>query len=85
MTRSLGVAPGQATLYEIIKNRLPVASALVEAEGVRLIPASLELSGADTEFAALPGKERLVAGALKGVTGADALIWIAHPTWAFLR
>ena len=84
MTRSLGVEPGGATLHDVITGRIPVDAALVQSEAVRLIPASMRLSGADTEFASRPGKERLVAQALSAVTGADVVIMDCPPNLGLL-
>jgi chromosome partitioning protein len=87
LTRSLGVEPGGTTLYEVVKGLSPLSEILAPVEGAQLVPASLELSGVDTEFAARPGKERLVAEALSGLsgqTGADALILDCPPNLGLL-
>lgn len=84
MTRSLGVEPESATLYELMKGQRSLEETLAEVEGARLVPASLELSGVDTEFATLPGKERLVAKALAGIQDADACILDCPPNLGLL-
>jgi len=84
LTRSLGLEPGPATLYQIMKGETPVHRAMAWAEGVRIIPASIELSGADTEFASLPGKERLVARALEDIADADVVILDCPPNLGLL-
>jgi len=84
MTRSFGVEPEAATLYELMKGQRTLAETLLDVEGVRLAPASMELSGVDTEFAAQPGKERLVANALAAVPDADACILDCPPNLGLL-
>lgn len=84
MTRSFGVEAETSTLYELMKGQGSLADALMEVEGVRLVPASMELSGVDTEFAAQPGKERLVAKALAHIPDADACILDCPPNLGLL-
>jgi chromosome partitioning protein len=96
LTRSLGAEPGGDALYELMKGSRTLRETLAPVEGAWLVPASLELSGADTEFATRPGKERLVAQALSplsGLTGlsagtdragADALILDCPPNLGLL-
>jgi chromosome partitioning protein len=84
LTMSLGLEPGPATLYQILKGASQVHEAMAWTEGVRIIPATLELSGADTEFASLPGKERLVARALEDIADADAVILDCPPNLGLL-
>jgi chromosome partitioning protein len=84
LTRSLGVEPGSATLYEALKGMIPAGAAMIPVEGTRLIPSSLALSALDTEFASVPGKERLLARALEGVGDADAVILDCPPNLGLL-
>jgi len=84
LTRAFGAHAARPGLHEALTGRAAAADVLVEAEGLRLLPASAELAGADTEFAALPGKERLLASALAGLPPADVCILDCPPNLGLL-
>lgn len=66
LTYSLGVKAHELdrAIYELIKGEATLADILIERAGVHLIPANLNLSGADLELAAMPGREYLLKEAL---------------------
>lgn len=84
LTRSLGVEPGEATLYQAVKGLISAEAAMTGVEGVRLIPSSMELSGFDTEFAVYPGKERLLSRAFSAIPDADVVILDCPPNLGLL-
>lgn len=77
---SLGVEaePGRTT-YEALKGEVGLIDILRGERGFKVAPSSLKLSGADSELAALPGKEKLLARAVAGLTGFDALLLDCPP------
>ena len=66
LTYSLGVKAHELdrAIYELIKGEAKLGNVLVKRAGVHLIPANLDLSGADLELAAMPGREYLLKEAL---------------------
>jgi len=84
LSRSFGADPSRSGLHEALAGRAAAADVLVEAEGLRLVPASPELAGADTEFASLPGKERLLARVLAALPPADVCILDCPPNLGLL-
>ena len=60
-TSGLGVVPGSGpTLYDALAGRLPASACLRDTgePGLRLLPASRHLAGAEVELATEPGRER---------------------------
>ncbi|GFK94099.1 Sporulation initiation inhibitor protein Soj [Fundidesulfovibrio magnetotacticus] len=84
LTRAFGADPGGPGLHEALSGSAPAADLLVQAEGALLLPASPELAGADTVFASLPGKERLLARVLERLPEADACILDCPPNLGLL-
>jgi len=84
MTASLGATPGGGTLHDVFTGTATLPGILREAEGMRLAPAGMALSGTDTGFAAFPGKERLLADALSGMPGVDACLIDCPPNLGLL-
>jgi len=69
-TTGFGVARGEraVTSYEILlgEDELPSAVAATETAGVSLVPASLDLAGADLELIEKPRREFLLSDAIRG-------------------
>ncbi len=66
-TMHVGVDPrdGQPGIYEVLTNGIPAADALREvAENLSVIPASIDLVGAELEIAARPERETILRRAL---------------------
>jgi len=86
LTRSLGLEPeaGGPGLAGVLRGELPLADVLVEVEGLRLAPGSLELSGADGRPGPGGRRERLVAEALSGLSVVDLAILDCPPNLGLL-
>lgn len=66
LTYSLGIAAHEleATVYEVLKGERLAKDTLHQAEGFDVIPASIELSGAELELSGIAGRELLLREAL---------------------
>jgi len=66
LTYSLGVKAHELdrAIYELIKGEATLEDVMIERAGVHLIPANLDLSGADLELAGAAGREYLLKEAL---------------------
>jgi chromosome partitioning protein len=73
LTRGLGVEPEDGkTVYELMLNRKMSASEVIvhtEVEGLDLIPANIQLSAAEIQLVAEPGREKILAGVLRPILG----------------
>ncbi|MBX5465989.1 MAG: AAA family ATPase [Firmicutes bacterium] len=82
-TTGLGVdkASGEATLYEVLMDGLPIGQAVVATEvvGLHVVPATIELAGATVELAAREGRERRLREALAPVIARYDYILIDCP------
>ena len=68
LTASLGVQAGDApTLYRVLRGDAPAREAIVRRGGYDVLPAGIDLSGAEIEFAAAAGREFLLSEALAPV------------------
>lgn len=70
LTYSLGTKAHELprAIYELIKGEASIEDILIERDGIFLIPANLNLSGADLELAGTPGREFLLKEALSNVS-----------------
>ena len=73
LTRGLDVEPDDGkTVYELLLNRKMSASEVIvhtEVEGLDLIPANIQLSAAEIQLVAEPGREKILAGVLRPILG----------------
>ena len=80
--RAAGVKAGA---YEILAARAKAADVIIEARpGLRLVPATPELAAADFELAGVPGRERILAGALADIRGAEVALIDCGPSLGLL-
>ena len=85
MTRSLGLEPGAGPgMAEALRGERPLAGVLVEAEGMRLAPASLGLTSLEGRHGPGQGREFLAARALAELPGADVAILDCPPNLGLL-
>lgn len=66
LSYSLGIAAHERpeTLLEVLKGEMPIERAIIERGGLAVIPANLNLSGADLVLGGQPGREYLLKSAL---------------------
>lgn len=82
-TTSLGVEPRAAdtSLYEVLIDRTPVDEAIVGTRlpGLDLVPANLDLAGAEVEMAARMAREQMMSKALEPVLRNYDYVFIDEP------
>lgn len=80
LSRGLGVANEDVkTIYDLMLDRkLKAADVIVHTEvpGLDLIPANIQLSAAEIQLVAEPGREKILAGVLRPVLGDYDLVMI---------
>jgi chromosome partitioning protein len=73
LTRGLGVEPEDGkTVYELLLDRKLKASDVIvhtEVEGLDLIPANIQLSAAEIQLVAEPGREKILSSVLRPLLG----------------
>jgi chromosome partitioning protein len=86
MTYSLGI-PAHAlegTVYHVLKGETTVDQVLIQTHGVTVLPSSLDLSGAEIELAAIPGREYLLREAFSQLQGFDYILLDCPPSLGLL-
>ncbi|MDK9699873.1 MAG: AAA family ATPase [bacterium] len=90
LTYSLGVKAHElsSSIYDLLRGRMTwqeVAIVRGGEEGLgKIIPATLDLAGAEIELAGMPGRELLLREALEGVRGFDYLLIDCPPNLGLL-
>ena len=71
LSQSLGFSdPEEPTIYHLLKGEasgrpVPIASAIIEKEGLDLVPASLDLASAELELVSIYGREQILSQILE--------------------
>lgn len=82
-TTSLGIDPRSlyVSLYEVLIDRVPIQEAitLTERVGLDLVPATVDLAGAEVEMAGMMAREHLLARALAPVLDRYDYIFVDDP------
>jgi chromosome partitioning protein len=80
LTRGLGIEAEEGkTVYELMLDRKLKASDVIvhtEVPGLDLIPANIQLSAAEIQLVAEPGREKILSGVLRSVLGDYDLVMI---------
>ncbi len=81
MTYSLGIQAHQLakSVYELLKDQASPAEVMVDSWNMKVIPSTLDLSGAEIELAGVPGRESILKDALKGIKGVDYVLMDCPP------
>ena len=71
LTYSLGIPAHELekTIYELLKGEATLEEVLIDRNGLKIIPSTLDLSWAEMEFSGIAGREFLLREALEGLKG----------------
>jgi len=80
------VQDGQCSVYDVLTNGTSVAEALVQVnEGLALLPADIDLAGAEAELISIPGREVILREALQGLPSPfDVILMDCPPSLGIL-
>jgi chromosome partitioning protein len=86
LTYSLGIEadPEPYTTYGVLQGGAPLDQVIVERGSLRVVPSTIEASGADMELASVAGKEVLLKEALQGIRGFDFCFLDCPPSLGIL-
>ena len=86
LTYSLGIQAHEIdhTIYNLLKGETRLPEVLKERGELKVIPANLNLSGAEIELSGLAGREFLLREALEGLTGFDYVFIDCPPSLSLL-
>ena len=86
LTCSLGIASHSLdnTVYEMLTGKASLASALFVRDNLRILPAKIELAGAEIELSGVAGREFLLREALETLAGFDFVFIDCPPSLGLL-
>lgn len=74
----------EKTIYDVLKGTAQPEEALISHNGFDILPSSIELSGAELEFANEPARETLLKHSLKKLNGYDYVLVDCPPNLGLL-
>ena len=86
LTYSLGIKAHLEpyTIYDLLTGNTGLKEVMVERDGLKVVPSSLDLSGAEMELSGMAGREFLLKEALKGLRGFDYCFLDCPPSLGLL-
>jgi len=86
LTYSLGLDARELknTVYHVMKGEIPLAAALIETKGMKVLPGSPELAELETEIACRPGKEAFLQKCLTSARNFEYIIIDCPPASGLL-
>jgi chromosome partitioning protein len=81
---SIGAHDLEKTIYSVIKGDAGIQETLIEYNGLKLLPANLDLTLVETEFAAAPQRENILKNILANVNDVQYIIIDCPPASGFL-
>jgi chromosome partitioning protein len=81
LTYSTGTDPDglERSLHDVLVGRMPAADVILRADGIDLLPATIDLAGAEVHLLTRPAREHTLARALKPVIGNYDMVLIDCP------
>jgi chromosome partitioning protein len=86
LTYSMGIMAHELerTIYQVLKGEATVEDVILDRNGVKLIPSTLDLSGAEIELSGLPGREFLLREGIDRPRGFDFILIDCPPSLGIL-
>jgi chromosome partitioning protein len=86
LTYGLGIQAHELdyTVYEVLRGEVPAAEALVQRDGLEVLPSSLSLSAAELELSSMAGREYLLKEALADLPSHDFVLLDCPPSLGLL-
>lgn len=72
------------TVYDLLKGTAKIDQVMIIKEGLKVIPSSLALSGAEVEFSGIAGREFLLKESIEGIKDIDYVLIDCPPSLGLL-
>lgn len=86
LTYSLGIKAHELekTIYQVLKGEAILEDFILDRNGIKIIPSTLDLSGAEVEFSGMPGREFLLKESIDKPKGFDFVLIDCPPSLGLL-